>query len=71
MDCVDVKEFDHAVAKSDGYPFYWTEMTTEMTDTEHRAAPTPTELDDQWAVLTHFLPAGWQEAAWTCGAIRR
>lgn len=42
-----------------------------MTETKPGAAPTPAELDDQWAVLTHFLPAGWQDAAWTCGAIRR
>lgn len=28
-------------------------------------------LNEQWAVLLHFLPHGWQDAAWTCGAITR
>lgn len=29
------------------------------------------ELDSQWAVVMHFLPKGWQDAAWTYGAITR
>ncbi len=29
------------------------------------------ELDSQWAVVMHFLPRGWQDAAWTYGAITR
>ncbi len=29
------------------------------------------ELDNQWAVVMHFLPQGWQDAAWTYGAITR
>ncbi len=29
------------------------------------------ELDNQWAVVMHFLPQGWQDAAWTYGAISR
>ena len=28
-------------------------------------------FNEQWAVLLHFLPQGWQDAAWTCGAIAR
>ena len=29
------------------------------------------DLDEQWQVLLHFLPAGWQDAVWTYGAIKR
>ncbi len=28
-------------------------------------------LEDQWAILLHFLPKGWQDAVWTKGAITR
>ncbi len=28
-------------------------------------------LEDQWEMLLHFLPKGWQDAAWTKGAITR
>ena len=28
-------------------------------------------LEDQWAILRNFLPPGWQDAAWTRGAITR
>jgi len=28
-------------------------------------------LDSQWAVVLHWLPPGWQDAAWTFGAITR
>ncbi len=30
-----------------------------------------TDLEEQWAVVLHFLPKGWQDAAWTFGAITR
>ncbi len=29
------------------------------------------ELDSQWAIVMHFLPKGWQDAAWAYGAITR
>lgn len=29
------------------------------------------EIDSQWAVVMQFLPKGWQDAAWTYGAITR
>lgn len=29
------------------------------------------ELDTPWAVVLHFLPQGWPDAAWTYGAITR
>lgn len=38
------------------------EMTTETTQSE---------LDSQWDMLLHWLPRGWQDAAWTFGAITR
>ena len=28
-------------------------------------------LEEQWQILLHFLPKGWQDAAWTLGAIIR
>ena len=33
--------------------------------------PQASALDEQWAILLHGLPPGWQDAAWTCGAITR
>ena len=30
-----------------------------------------TEFDEQWELLLRFLPQGWQDAAWSTGAIRR
>ncbi len=29
------------------------------------------EFDEQWTFLLRFLPQGWQDAAWSTGAIRR
>lgn len=33
-------------------------------------APVKT-LEEEWTMLRQFLPAGWQDAAWTTGAITR
>lgn len=32
---------------------------------------TRSALQDQGALLLHCWPPGWQDAAWTCGAITR
>lgn len=31
----------------------------------------PVSLEEQWPLLLRFLPPGWQDAAWTQGAITR
>ena len=41
-----------------------------MTPTDLRS-PRDTTVDDQWPLLLKFLPKGWQDAAWTQGAIQR
>jgi hypothetical protein len=32
---------------------------------------TPIDIDAEWEIISGFLPPGWQELAWTTGAMRR
>ncbi len=42
-----------------------------MVDEPRNRQEQDSKLDAQWAVLLHFLPRAWQDAAWTCNAIAR
>ena len=35
----------------------------------HKTSAGSNPLEDQWEILLNFLPPGWQDAAWTRGAI--
>ncbi len=43
-------------------------MSQDDIRSEH---PQGSSLDEQWSILLHFLPQGWQDAAWAFGAITR
>ncbi len=42
-----------------------------MMDEPQNQQNNDSELEAQWGGLLHFLPRGWQDAAWTCKAIAR
>ncbi|PSR23894.1 MAG: hypothetical protein C7B45_01010 [Sulfobacillus acidophilus] len=44
---------------------------TNMAKTDLTSTTKTSDLDDQWAMVINFLPKGWQDAAWTFGALTR